>query len=170
MVGVSAAAGLVTLALVRRNRFGPARMSAALAVSAIVAGWAFAQRPRFLPGLTVAQAAAGHATLVAVVVAVAAGGLVVLPSLALLFTLLLRGALEPAPAPAQPEASMRKAGGHGHMALAAVAVATAVAGTGALVLADGAAAHGLGVACVFVCAVSTFVLATTGGDESDLTG
>ena len=43
MVSVSVAAGLVTLMLVWRSRFGPARVSAALAVAAIVAGWAFAQ-------------------------------------------------------------------------------------------------------------------------------
>ena len=41
------------LLLVWRTRFGPARASAALAVAAIVAGWALAQRPRFLPGLTI---------------------------------------------------------------------------------------------------------------------
>jgi cytochrome d ubiquinol oxidase subunit II len=51
-VVISAAAGVATLALVWRNRFGPARASAALAVAAIIAGWALAQRPWFLPGLT----------------------------------------------------------------------------------------------------------------------
>jgi hypothetical protein len=53
-------AGVATLALVSRWRFGPARVTAALAVAAIVAGWALAQRPDILPGLTVEQAAAGH--------------------------------------------------------------------------------------------------------------
>src|SRR5262249_34613362 len=42
---VSVAAGCTTLALVYRSRFGPARVSAALAVAAVVAGWALAQRP-----------------------------------------------------------------------------------------------------------------------------
>jgi len=51
----------------------PARYSAALAVAAVVAGWALAQQPQILPGLTVSQAAASHATLVAVVIAVLAG-------------------------------------------------------------------------------------------------
>jgi len=165
MVGVSAAAGLVTLALVWRNRFGPARMSAALAVTAIVAGWALAQKPRFLPGLTVREAAAGHATLVAVVIAVAAGGLVVLPSLGLLFTLLLRGDLDAAVPPAPVAVHARRAGRAGRATLAAVAIATAVVGAGALVLADSGWAHVVGVACVFVCAVSTFVLANTNGDS-----
>jgi len=170
MVAVSAAAGLVTLALVWRNRFGPARVSAALAVTAIVAGWAFAQKPRFLPGLTVGEAAAGHATLVAVVIAVAAGGLVVLPSLALLFTLLLRGDLDAAQQPAPAEVHARRARRGGRTALAAVAVATAVLGTGTLVLADSGWAHVVGVACVFACAVSTFVLANTADEEPDLAG
>jgi len=49
MVVVSAAAGLGTLMLVWRSRFNPARASAALAVAAIVAGWALAQRRTSCP-------------------------------------------------------------------------------------------------------------------------
>ncbi|MGB2711750.1 MAG: cytochrome d ubiquinol oxidase subunit II, partial [Conexibacter sp.] len=67
--------------------------SAALAVAAIVAGWALAQAPRLLPGLSVSQAAADDDTLIAVIVAVAAGALVLAPSLALLFKLTLGGTL-----------------------------------------------------------------------------
>ena len=52
---VSALAGVVTMVLVWRGRFGPARASAALAVAAVIAGWAAAQSPRVLPGLTVAR-------------------------------------------------------------------------------------------------------------------
>jgi len=94
MVGVSVAAGLVTLVLVWRSQFGPARVSAALAVAAIMAGWAFAQEPRFLPGLTITQAAAGRSTLIAVVISVAAGATVLVPSLILLFSLFLGGRLD----------------------------------------------------------------------------
>jgi len=94
LVCVSAVAGLATLALCRASRFGLARLTAALAVAAVVVGWAAAQAPRFLPGLTVTQAAAGHATLVALIVAVACGAVVLVPSLALLFTLFLRGQLD----------------------------------------------------------------------------
>ncbi|HWH95846.1 MAG TPA: cytochrome d ubiquinol oxidase subunit II, partial [Baekduia sp.] len=90
---VSALAGLATLALVVGRRYEPARYSAALAVAAIVVGWALAQAPTLLPGLTIHEAAASHDTLVAVVIAVAAGGLVVFPSLALLFRLTLVGTL-----------------------------------------------------------------------------
>jgi cytochrome bd ubiquinol oxidase subunit II len=93
-VCVSAAAGLLTLVLVWRGTLGLARGSAALAVAAIMAGWAIAQRPRFLPGLTIAEAAAGRATLIALMVAVAVGAIVLVPSLLLLFSLLLRGRLD----------------------------------------------------------------------------
>ncbi len=94
MVGLSAASGLTALWLVSRDRFDAARVSAALAVAAIVAGYGFAQRPEFRPGLTIQQAAAGRATLVAVVVGAAAGAVVLVPSLGLLFGLLLRGRLQ----------------------------------------------------------------------------
>jgi len=92
---VSAAAGLVTLALVFRSRFEPARATAALAVAAIIAGWALAQRPRFLPGLTVEEAAASRGSLIAVIVGVGIGALLLVPSLALLFGLFLRGRFDP---------------------------------------------------------------------------
>ena len=75
------------------RRYEPARYTAALAVAAIIAGWALAQSPRFLPGLTVRQAAAPHDTLVAVVVAVLAGGALLLPALVTLFRLTLGGRL-----------------------------------------------------------------------------
>lgn len=90
-VVASAVAGLSTLELVRRSRFEAARYGASAAVAAIVVGWALAQRPELLPGLTVANAAAGRATLLATVAAVAVGALVLVPSLALLFGLVLRG-------------------------------------------------------------------------------
>ena len=94
LVCVSAAAGLATLALCWASRFGLARLTAALAVAAVVVGWAAAQAPRFLPGMTVTQAAAGDSTLVALVVALAGGLVVLVPSLVLLFTLFLRGRLD----------------------------------------------------------------------------
>jgi cytochrome d ubiquinol oxidase subunit II len=92
-VVISGLAGAGTLGLVWTRRYEAARFSAAVAVAAIVAGWAVAQQPVLLPGLTVSEAAAGHDTLVAVVVSVVAGLLILLPSLALLFTLTLRGRL-----------------------------------------------------------------------------
>jgi hypothetical protein len=105
---VSGVAGLATMALCWASRFGLARLTAALAVAAVVVGWAAAQAPRFLPGMTVTQAAAGRTTLVALLIAVIGGLVVLLPSLALLFTLFLRGRLdtpeqhEPEEAPVAP--------------------------------------------------------------------
>ena len=78
---VSGIAGIATFGLVVRGRFEPARYTAAVAVAAIVAGWALAQSPIFLPGLTVKQAAAPHDVLVAVTVAVLGGAVILFPSL-----------------------------------------------------------------------------------------
>ena len=86
----------------RAGRYEPARLSAAVAVAAIVAGWGLAQRPELLPGLTVEEAAAGRATLVALLVSVGVGMLVLIPSLALLFGLLLRGRFDESPDIAVP--------------------------------------------------------------------
>lgn len=93
-VVVSAVAGVATLELVRRASFELARYSAALAVAAVLAGWALAQRPLLLKGLTVQQAAAPHDTLVLVLIAVIAGATILFPSLALLFRLVLQGRLD----------------------------------------------------------------------------
>ncbi|HEV8152213.1 MAG TPA: cytochrome d ubiquinol oxidase subunit II [Solirubrobacteraceae bacterium] len=88
---VSGAAGLATILLVSARRYEPARFSGALAVAAVVAGWGLAQRPDLLPGLTVKQAAADHATLVALLISLAVGAVILVPALALLFGLVLRG-------------------------------------------------------------------------------
>jgi cytochrome bd ubiquinol oxidase subunit II len=90
-VAASAVAGLLTLELVRRSQFEAARYSASAAVAAVVLGWALAQRPELLPGLTVEEAAASRPTLIATVVGVAIGALVLIPSLAILFGLVLGG-------------------------------------------------------------------------------
>jgi cytochrome d ubiquinol oxidase subunit II len=110
LVCVSGVAGLATLALCWRSLFGLARLTAALAVAAVVVGWAAAQAPRLLPGMTVTQAAAGQATLVALVVAVACGAVVLVPSLVLLFTLFLRGRLDTPESHAAEEAVTGSAG------------------------------------------------------------
>jgi len=95
MVSLSALAGLVTVALIWKRSFGPARLGAAVAVGSILAGLALAVQPDFFPGqLTFAAAAAGDATLAATLISVAIGLLILLPSLALLFRLFLRGRLD----------------------------------------------------------------------------
>jgi cytochrome bd ubiquinol oxidase subunit II len=109
MVCVSGVSGLATLALCWRSAFGLARLTAALAVASVVVGWAMAQAPRLLPGMTVVAAAAGESTLVALVIAVGCGAVVLVPSLILLFTLFLRGHLDTpesgAPAEVPPPAA-----------------------------------------------------------------
>jgi cytochrome d ubiquinol oxidase subunit II len=165
LVILSALAGVVTMVLVWLGWFSSARASAALAVAAVIAGWAAAQEPRVLPGLTVAQAAAGRATLIATIAAVAAGAVVLVPSLALLYSLVLRGRLDTVhEAPGSPGASetaiVRPAPGAGRTRLeAAFAAVTLVAGAGLLVFADPAWAHGLGVVALVACAVTVFALA-----------
>jgi cytochrome d ubiquinol oxidase subunit II len=159
MVVVSGLAGIAALGLVVRSRFELARAAAALAVAAIIAGWAAAQEPTFLPGLTIEQAAAGRSTLIATIVAVAVGAVVLVPSLVLLFALFLRGGFDrppdETPLPAIPGREP------GRTAAAAIAVSGGVAGTALLVLAENGWLKALGVACLSACAVSTFVLAAT---------
>ena len=87
----SAVAGLGTLELVRRARFEAARYLASAAVATIVVGWALAQRPELLPGLTVEEAAAERSTLITTIVGVVLGAVILLPSLVLLFGLVLSG-------------------------------------------------------------------------------
>jgi cytochrome d ubiquinol oxidase subunit II len=95
MVIASALAGLGTLALVWRERYGVARLTAALAVTCITVGWALAQDPYLLPPeLTLDEAAASDATLSAVVIAVGLGMLILAPSLWFLYRLVLQGRLD----------------------------------------------------------------------------
>jgi cytochrome d ubiquinol oxidase subunit II len=91
----SIAAGVATLALVLRSKFEPARYTAAVAVAAIVAGWGLAQSPTFLPGLTVEEAAAESSTLVALLVGLGIGAFILVPSLFVLFRLVLAGRFDP---------------------------------------------------------------------------
>jgi cytochrome d ubiquinol oxidase subunit II len=63
----------------------------------VIAAWAIARNPVLLPGLTIDQAAAGHDALVTVIVAVIAGGIILFPALALLFTITLRRRSRPMP-------------------------------------------------------------------------
>jgi cytochrome bd ubiquinol oxidase subunit II len=89
---VSGLAGVVTLWLEWRERFEIARYTAALAVAAIVAGWAAAQEPYLLPPeLTVEEAAAPDATLGALLIGAAIGMAILIPALTWLFRLALSG-------------------------------------------------------------------------------
>ena len=149
---LSVAAGVATLTLLWRRRYEPARYTSALAVAAIIAGWALAQNPVFLRGLTIRQAAASHDALVAVVVAVLAGAVLLFPSLALLFRLTLRGELDHGEGvvAARPQAMRPGAGG------TRLAAALLIAGVGFLTAADAPWAHAIGVVCFFGFAVAGF--------------
>jgi cytochrome d ubiquinol oxidase subunit II len=94
MVIASALIGISTIGLIWTRRYEIARYTSALAVGAVLAGLAFAIRPDFLPGqLTIDDAAAGDATLIATLVALLLALAVIVPSLAYLFRLTLAGRL-----------------------------------------------------------------------------
>src|SRR3954471_15624630 len=143
---VSALAGGLTFLLVWRRRYELARVGASIAVAAVVAGWALAQQPVLLPGLTVSEAAAPDATLVAVIVAVVAGVVVLFPSLALLFSLVLRGRFDEARPVEVPirRGDVMRASRRG--LLVRSALASLVVGFGFLNVADAGSAHAIGVA------------------------
>jgi len=164
LVGLSAAAGLATLALCWFRHFALARLTAAGAVAAVVVGWTTAQSPYLLPGLTVSQAASGHSVLVALLIAVICGAVVLVPSLGLLFTLYLRGRLG---TPEHPVEGGSAAGVARHAsspprvrARTAAAVAGLAGGSGLLVFTDAGWEHILGTVLLVICAVSAFLLAS----------
>ncbi|HXG45866.1 MAG TPA: cytochrome d ubiquinol oxidase subunit II [Gemmatimonadales bacterium] len=83
---LTAIAAVTALAALHRRRYGLARLAAAAQVTAILWGWALAQYPYLLPpDLTVTGAAAPALTLGLTAAALAAGGLVLVPSLRYLF-------------------------------------------------------------------------------------
>jgi cytochrome d ubiquinol oxidase subunit II len=153
----SIVAGSATLALVWRKHYEEARYTAALAVAAIIVGWALAQSPVFLEGLTVREAAAGRDTLVAVTVSVLAGAAILFPSLALLFRLVLGGELGRGESAAERPAQARSLlAALAPGLLSRLAIACLVAGIGFLTIASAAWAHTLGVLCLFAFIVTAF--------------
>jgi cytochrome d ubiquinol oxidase subunit II len=184
---VSGLAGLGTLALSWRSRFGLARLTAAAAVAAVVVGWAAAQSPRLLPGMTVTQGAAGRSTLIALLIAVAVGAAILIPSLGLLYTLYLHGHLDTpehhlsgaasesaaeegtaaggtagvGSARRRPSAAVGRTRAWGGIALVGL-----VGGSGLVVFANADWVQMLGVLLLVLCAVSVFALAAPApGDE-----
>ena len=152
---VSAVAGLASMALVRSRRYSVARLAAAIAVAALLGGWAAAQRPDLLPGLPVRTAAADDTTLVALIVAIAIGAVILFPSLALLFRLSLAGRLDPdrrGPELEHPERGDALRPGWA----ARGALACFVAGCALLVFADDDAGHVVGVVAFAATAVLGF--------------
>jgi cytochrome d ubiquinol oxidase subunit II len=168
-VAASAVAGLGTLEFVRRSRFEAARYGASAAVASVVAGWALAQRPELLPGLTVEEAAAGRPTLVATVVGVAVGALIVVPSLALLFRLVLRGRFDTEAAVGERLAPLRRPG-RGSASLARLAAGAAAVGIPLTLIFDGGPFLAIGIFALLTCvAVASVALAAaaTGNDRPE---
>ncbi len=89
-VAASVLAGLVSLALLVRRHYRAVRLTAAAAVVALLGGWAAAQWPYLLPGVTVADAAATPAVLTAVLWALLGGAVLLVPSLVALYTVFQR--------------------------------------------------------------------------------
>jgi len=164
-VCVSLLAGAATMALVARRSLGAARISAAVAVAAVVGGWALAQNPLLLPGLTVDQAAAPDNVMVLLVIAILAGGLILFPSLALLFRLLLRGDFSAEPAVARDP---RQAGPTGGLTAALTATRLAgacfVVGGAFLVIGNSAWPHAIGV--VLLAAFIVLGLSALAGEDA----
>jgi cytochrome bd ubiquinol oxidase subunit II len=95
LVVTSGAAGLAALVLLRRAAPRLLQGLAVIAVAAVVAGWGVAQYPYLLgTRMTIADAAAPPATLWTLTIVAAVALLVVVPAMALLFTLAQRGRLE----------------------------------------------------------------------------
>ncbi|MBW3668679.1 MAG: cytochrome d ubiquinol oxidase subunit II [Actinobacteria bacterium] len=95
LVGLSALGGLWSVALLVRCRYGLARVAAALAVTAVVWGWAAGQYPDLLVGeLTVAEAAGSATTLRAMLASLAVGSLLFAPALVALLVVHARGRLD----------------------------------------------------------------------------
>jgi cytochrome d ubiquinol oxidase subunit II len=153
----SVLAGVATLVLVYNRRFEAARYSAAVAVAAVIAGWALARWPTILPGLTVHQAAAGHDTLVWIIVAVLVGGAILFPSLGLLFRLTVTGRLR---AEEVTPSDLAAAGFRRVKTRLGVrsAIASLIAGIGLLNVADASWAHAIGVVCLFGFIVTGFLV------------
>jgi cytochrome d ubiquinol oxidase subunit II len=87
----SAVGGLATLLLLVRREFTAARVSATVAVAAVVVGWGLAQYPYLLvPDLTIDQAAAAPATLQALLAVLLVGSALLLPALVFMYRLFQR--------------------------------------------------------------------------------
>ena len=81
-------AGLATLYFLRSRQLRRARISAVIAVAAIVLGWGFGQYPWILVDTITIEDGAGHpATLTALLVASVIAAIIITPALVLLYRL-----------------------------------------------------------------------------------
>jgi cytochrome bd ubiquinol oxidase subunit II len=111
LVLVSLLCGAAVLVLLRRGARRGARPLAIGAVAAVIWGWGIAQHPYLLPqDLTIADAAAPDETLTAVLVVFGVAVVVVLPAIALLFTLAQRSLIEESASPRSESAASSETG------------------------------------------------------------
>nr|WP_204745389.1 cytochrome d ubiquinol oxidase subunit II [Glycomyces paridis] len=101
VAALSALGGIATLILLWRGRFGIARLTAVVAVAAVMAGWGVGQYPWVLVDqVSIHEGAGAPATLQGLLVAVGIAALIVAPALGYLFYLTQspqwNGAAEPA--------------------------------------------------------------------------
>ncbi|PRY57795.1 cytochrome bd-I ubiquinol oxidase subunit 2 apoprotein [Glycomyces artemisiae] len=88
VIALSAIGGAATLVLLWRRRFGLARVTAVVAVAAVMAGWGIGQYPWVLVDqVTIAETAGARATLQGLLVAVGLAGVIVGPALGYLLYL-----------------------------------------------------------------------------------
>ena len=103
LVILSLVCGLAVLVLLRRGARRGARPLAVGAVAGVIWGWGVAQSPYLLPQkLTIDDAAAPSATLTGILIVFGVAVVLVLPSIALLFTLVQRNLVEEEPQPMPP--------------------------------------------------------------------
>jgi cytochrome d ubiquinol oxidase subunit II len=106
---VSALAGVASIGLLVRRRYAVARVTAGLAVAAVLWGWAAAQYPYIHPpDVTIADAAASRTTQITMLISLVGGSILLIPALVYLYTLFQR-AERPADAPAGPQPTRHRA-------------------------------------------------------------
>lgn len=159
---VSAAAGFVSLALIVRQAYEASRLSAAVAVAALLLGWTAAQRPYVLPPtLTLSAGAAATTTQVALIISVGIGAIILFPSLAVLFRLALTGRFDPGAARASTPDVEPTGRRRGRSARAAFMLF--LAGVVLLTIADPPAAHAFGIVALMAAGIVAFT--AVGPDE-----
>jgi cytochrome d ubiquinol oxidase subunit II len=105
LIIVSAVAGAVSLWLLHRSRWSSARVTAVIAVGAIVAGWGIGQYPDLLvDSITIDDAAGARSTLIGLVIVFGLAAITAVPSLLWLYVLVNR------PAWSEPHASLPESG------------------------------------------------------------
>src|SRR4029450_4104939 len=88
VIGLSVVAGVAAVVGLLLRRYVVSRLASALAVTTILVGWAVSQYPYVLvPDVTIEEAATGRATLEAMLVALGAGSLILVPALVFLYRL-----------------------------------------------------------------------------------